>query len=133
VEIGLLHLHRTLAYLVFLVALADMVLALTKARTDPRMATILRWSHSVGVIWAGRVTLVVGGALMVVSHLPLATWWIWVCLLLWGPVEAVAVRLVKPDVQAVLDGGTASGRLVGGTLVQLVCIVTIFGLMSVRP
>ena len=132
-QTGLLHLHRTLAYLVFLVALADVVLALTKARTDPKTAGMLRWCHNVGLMWAGRLTLVGGLALVFATGYPLATWWLWVSLLLWGPIEAVGKRLVAPEIQAVRDGGQASGRLLSGVGIQLVCIVIIFGLMTVRP
>ncbi|MEC7947372.1 MAG: hypothetical protein VX265_07360 [Myxococcota bacterium] len=132
-QTGLLHLHRTLAYLVFLVALADVVLVLTKARTDPKTAGMLRWCHSVGLMWAGRLAIAGGLVLFFVSGYPLAAWWAWVSLLLWGPIEAVGKRLVAPEVQAVRDGGQASGRLMAGVGIQLVCIVIIFGLMTVRP
>ena len=37
-ETGLLHLHRTLGYVIFLAALVNVVLVLTKARTDARAA-----------------------------------------------------------------------------------------------
>lgn len=131
--VGLLHLHKSLAYLVFLVALADVVLALTRARTDPRMAGMLRWTHGVGLMWGGRLTLLCGIGYSVASGYPLATWWLWVSLLLWGPMEAVGKRLVGPEIQAVRDGGQASGRLLSGVGIQLVCVVIIFALMSVRP
>jgi len=131
--VGLLHLHKSLAYLVFLVALADVVLALTKARTDARMAGMLRWTHGVGLMWGGRLTLICGIAYALVAGYPLATWWLWVSLLLWGPMEVVGKRLVGPEVQTVRDGGQASGRLLSGAGIQLVCVVIIFALMSVRP
>ena len=132
-ETGLLHLHKSLAYLVFLVALADVVLALTKARTDARMAGMLHWCHGVGLMWGGRVTILCGIGLVLATGYPLGTWWLWVSLLLWGPMEAVGKRLVAPEVQAVRDGGQASGRLLSGVGIQLVCVVIIFALMSVRP
>ena len=131
--VGILHLHKALAYLVFLVALANVVLALTSGRTDPRAAKALKISHAAGMMGAGRLNLVLGIVLWVLLPYGPGTWWMWVTLLLWGPIEAVGKRLVKAEVQTVVDGGRGSSRLVMGTAVQLVCIVVIFGLMTVRP
>ena len=125
--------HKVLAYLIFLAALANLVLALTKGRTDARMARILRWGHRAGVLGAGRLAVVVGLGLFHALPYSLGTWWIWGSLLLWGPVEVLGKRLVRGEVDAVVDGGQASGRLVLGVGLQLVCVVIIFGLMSVRP
>ncbi len=130
---GFLHLHKALAYLMFLVALADVILALTAARSDPRAANVLRWAHTLGLLMAGRVSLVVGLTLWVQLPYGVGTPWIWLSLLLWGPIEVAAKRLVAPELKAVADGGTASGRLLGGVGIELLCVVLIFGLMSVRP
>lgn len=128
--IGLLHTHTSLAYLIFLVALIDLVLVLAKARSDASIAKIVRWSHEIGILWFGRVTILAGLAFVLASHYPLTSWWIWVSVLLWGPVEAMGRRFVKAELQLVEDGGEASSRLTTGTVVQLLCIVIIFGLMS---
>ncbi len=131
---GLLHLHRTLGYAVFFIALVNLGLALSVARTDPRAARVLNALHKFGLLMAGRLNIVLGFALwFMLPQYTVATWWIWVSLLLWGPVEAVAVRMVKPEVALVQDGGTGSGRLLGGATLQLLIIVAIFGLMSARP
>ena len=125
--------HQLLAYLIFIVAIADVVLVLTKARSDARLASVLHWCHTLGVIWAGRITLVVGLALWHSRGLGVGTWWIWVSLACWGPVEVVGKRLVHAETELVRDGGQGSGRMVTGVAVQLLCIIVIFGLMSARP
>lgn len=133
-ETGLHHLHRTLAYLVFLVALADVVLVITKARTDARVAGVLHWAHGAGLLWGGRVTVVAGAVLwFLIPEWGVGTWWLWLCLLLWGAVEGVGGALVKSELKVVTSGGSASGRLLLGTIIQLIAVVVIFGLMSVRP
>jgi len=130
---GLRHTHQYLAYLMFLVALINMMLVLAKARSDENIARIVRWSHEIGILWAGRVIILAGfGYTLSVSY-PLSTWWIWASILLWGPVEAMGRRFVKAELALVADGGEASSRLVTGAAVQLVCIIVIFGLMSAKP
>lgn len=133
-EVALVHLHRSLGYVVFLVAIANIVLVLTRARTEGRAASVLHWCHDYGLLWVGRVNLAVGVAL--VWFLPEwggSTWWAWASAILWGPVEGVGNALVKREVRAVRAGGMASGRLMLGVLVELIAVVVIFGLMSTRP
>lgn len=133
-ETGLLHLHRTLGYVIFLAALVDLVLVLTKARTDARVANVFAKVHTIGVLMAGRLNIVLGLVMMgVLPWVQVSSWWAWAGLLLWGPIEVVSKRLVKPEVAVVRDGGTASGRLLMGAAVELVIIVAIFGLMTARP
>ncbi len=133
-EIGLLHLHRTLGYLVFFASLVNLVLVLVKARSDARAAAALHWVHQVAVLGAGRLNLVLGVAMVfLLPWVPKGAVWAWAGLLLWGPIEVVSKRLVKPEIAMVRDGGSASGRLLLGTAVELLIIVAIFGLMSARP
>ena len=130
---GLLHSHTGLAYLIFLVALLNLVLILARARVDADMAKIAHYVHTFGLLMLGRINLVLGLALwaMMYSSVPLATtWWMWVSLLLWAPIEIVGKRFVKAELQHVRDGGAASGRLVGGAALELLFVVLIFGLMS---
>ncbi len=129
----LLTIHRSLAYLVFLVALANVVLVLTKARSDARIASVLHWSHTIGLLWAGRVTMVLGLGLWHTTGWSVGTWWIWVSLLAWGPVEALGKRKVRAETDMVRDGGRGSGGMVVGVVVQLICVIAIFGLMSAAP
>lgn len=132
--IGMLHTHKTLAYAVFLVALVNLVIALSKGRTDPAVARVLHWTHTIGLLMAGRLNILVGFVLWgLMGAQTSGTLYLWVSLILWGPIEAVSKRMVKPEIALVQDGGTGSGRLVAGTAIELVCIVVIFGLMSARP
>lgn len=131
--IGLLHTHRSLAYLLFLIALINLVMVLAKARSDEGMARIVRYTHEIGILWFGRVNILVGLSYVFLSGYPLATWWLWVSLLLWGPIEMMGRRFVKAELKIVEDGGEASGRLTTGAVVELLCITIIFGLMSARP
>lgn len=131
--IGLMHTHRTLAYLLFLVALINLVLALSKGRNDPGFARGLHLSHKIGIMMLGRLNLVLGAALWYLKGWPVTTWWLWVSFLLWGPVEVLGKRLVSPEVSHVQDGGQASGRLIAGVVAELLIVAVIFGLMSARP
>lgn len=132
--IGLLHTHRTLAYLMFLVALVNLVLALSKGRNDPGFARGLELTHKIGILMFGRVNLLLGVVLWNVhGGWPITTWWMWVSFLLWGPIEVIGKRMVAPEVALVRDGGQASGRLIAGVAAELLVIAIIFGLMSARP
>ena len=54
--IGLLHLHRTLAYLLFGVALMNVGLTLSRGRTDPRMAGFVGGITRYGIRMGGGPT-----------------------------------------------------------------------------
>jgi len=134
VEIGLIHGHKSLAYLMFGIALINVVLALMPNRN----AKVLKILHTI-LMNTGRLTLIIGLSIWAVkwSGAPILNmWWAWSALLLWGPIEVLAKRMVKPDIQYLLDGGQSSKKLVMGTVGQLIIIAVIFGLMSakaVRP
>ena len=132
-SVGLLHLHKMLAYVLVLVAVGNVVLALTGGRSNPRLAKILRVSHNFGALMIGRLNILLGLVMVFVLSYPLTTWWLWVSVLLWGPAEVAGKRMVKAELQTVLDGGAGGSRMVAGTALQLLCVVLIFGLMSVRP
>ena len=53
-----------------------------------------------------------------------------VSILLWGPVEVMAKRFVVPELDLLQAGASKSNKLTIGVVVQLVCIICIFGLMS---
>ena len=129
------NLHKFLGYTVFLVAVFDMGMVMTSARTEAMMARIVGWAHNIGLIWLGRLEILVGiGMLMRSREVYLDSalgyaWPAWVSLLLWGLVEVMAKRKIKPELQVVQDGGKASSHLVKGAGVQLLVVTVIFGLM----
>ena len=132
--IGLLHAHRTLAYGVFLVALGNLLLVLWGGRSNPKVAAAIGALARYGLRMGGGLTIVLGAALWAVqSSYPLGTWWIWVSILLWAPVDILGGRIVLPEVALVRDGGQATARLTLAVLGQLLCVTAIFGLMSTRP
>lgn len=129
-EIGLIHGHKSLAYLMFGIALINVVLALKPNRS----AKALKILHTV-LMNIGRLTLLVGVSLWMIkwSAAPvLNMWWAWSALLLWGPIEVLAKRMVKPEIQYLMDGGQSSSKLVIGTVGQLLIIAVIFALMSAK-
>lgn len=131
---GLLHLHRTLAYLVFLTALVSVILVLSRGRTDPKMAAMVGAAVRYGIHMGGGLTVLIGLGLWAAHPSWSATTpWIWVSLLLWGPVEVLGRRLVLPEVSLVQDGGQGTSRMILGAVGQLLAIAAIFGLMSARP
>lgn len=132
--IGLLHLHRTLAYLLFGVALMNVGLALSRGRTDPRMAGLVGGITRYGIRMGGGLTVLGGVALWSMSpHIPLTATWTWASLVLWVPVELCGSRLLLPEVALVQDGGMGTNRMLFGALGQLLLIAIIFGLMSAHP
>ena len=129
-EIGLIHGHKSLAYLMFGIALINVVLALKPNRST----TALKILHMV-LMNIGRLTLLVGVSLWMIkwSAAPILNmWWAWSALLLWGPIEVLAKRMVKPEIQYLIDGGQSSSKLIVGTVGQLLIIAVIFALMSAK-
>ena len=129
-EVGLIHGHKSLAYLMFGIALINVVLALKPNKS----AKALKILHTV-LMNIGRLTLLVGLSLWTVkwSGVPILNmWWAWSALLLWGPIEVLAKRMVKPEIQYLMDGGQSSNKLVKGTVGQLLIIAIIFALMSAK-
>ncbi len=101
--IGLLHLHRTLAYLLFGVALMNVGLTLSRGRTDPRMAGFVGGITRYGIRMGGGLTVLGGLALWAMSpHIPISTTWTWASLVLWVPVELCGSRLLLPEVALAL-------------------------------
>jgi hypothetical protein len=129
---GLLHTYETLAHLLFLVAILNLVLVLAKAGSDENIARILRYSHEIGILWFGRAMLLAGCGIIFAGG-NLQEWCLWASILLWGPVEALGRRVVKTELRLVEDGGRAASRLTTGATIELLCILIIFGLMSAQP
>ena len=132
VLIGLLQTQRTLSYLLFLVALVNLILALSKGRNDPGFARGLHLSHKVGILVMGRINVLIGVGVWILEGAALTMWGFWVSLLLWVPVELIGRWMIAPEVSLVQDGVQASARLVAGVAVQLLMVAMIFGLMSAK-
>ena len=131
--VGLLHSHSGLAYIVFLAALLNLFFALASGSLGKNNVALLTWTHRV-LLWCGRINLLIGGIYWAVAGFisaPLTQqWWIVVSVLLWGPVEVMAKRFVLPELDLLQAGASQSKKLTIGVVVQLVCIICIFGLMS---
>lgn len=130
---GIIHLHRTLGYLLFLVAMLNLGLAFARGRTDPRTASLIAALTRYGVRMGGGLTVVLGVIHWTQSTWPLTTPWLWASLLLWVPVEILGKRMILAETALVMDGGQGTLRLILGTAGQLFAIALIFGLMSARP
>ena len=133
-DIGLLHSHTGAAYIIFLAAIINLVLALAPSKNVGGMAKIMGLLHNV-LLWGGRVNLLIGIVMWMrrFSEVPiLELWWAWSALFFWAPVEILAKRMVKPDLQYMQDGGQASQKLVIGTGLQLLVVAIIFGIMHAK-
>ena len=131
--VGLLHSHSGLAYIVFLAALLNLFFTLASGSLGKNSVALLTWTHRV-LLWGGRVNLLIGGVYWAVAGFVSAPliqqWWILVSVLLWGPIEVMAKRFVVPELDLLQAGASKSNKLTIGVVVQLVCIICIFGLMS---
>jgi hypothetical protein len=129
-DVGMQHLHRSLAYLVILSALIGMILAVLGAGKKPGLANIMSKTHNFGLMMTGRLVYLSGFANVVLGGHLFTNHTIIAGILLWIPMEVVAKRMVKPELSVVLDGGRAGGKLMAGTAIQLLVIVATFGLMD---
>ena len=131
-ETGLIHGHTGLAYLIFVLALVNVVLSLMPNKNTPTMAKYFKVSHTV-MLNLGRTTLLIGLIIWATQRsFDLSLWWAWSAVLIWGPMEVVAKRLVKPEITYMAEGGQASNKLTIGVVAQLLIVALIFGLMSMK-
>ena len=133
-DIGLLQSLSGVAYIIFVAAIVNLVLALApnqNASTTSKMMTVF---HQI-LMWGGRLNLLIGIALWGL-HFPslsaLNRWWGVFALLLWAPVEVIANKMINPDLRYMRDGAPSSKKLVLGTGVQLVLVAAIFGIMHAK-
>ena len=130
-DTGLLHSHTGLAYIIFIAALVNLVLALTKSSNGKGIASVISIFHLI-ILWCGRISILIGILMWFrrFSEVPfLNMWWAWSALILWAPIEIMAKRLVIPDLSYMKEGGQSSNKLVLGTGLQLLLIAIIFGIM----
>jgi hypothetical protein len=131
-EVGLIHLHKSLAHLLVLASLLSMILAVAGAGKKASLANVMSKTHQYGVLMLGRVIYVAGLATAVLGGYPIFQPWLLAGLLLWGAVEVSAKRLVAPELEGVVDGGLGSTKLLVGAAIQLFVIVSIYGVMQMR-
>jgi hypothetical protein len=130
---GIMHGHKHLGYLLVIIPLIQVLLVFAGGAKKPGLAKVVgllaRWSYRV----LGGLVMLLGLALWYSLGYSLFSGFIWIALLLWGPIEVASKRMVLPQVQAVIDGGEASNKMLIGSAVQLLCLVVIVGLMTVKP
>ena len=129
-DVAIQHLHKSLAYLVILSALVDMILAVLGAGKKAGLARIMSKTHNFGLMMTGRLVYVLGFANVSMYGHSFSNHAVLAGIVLWIPMEVVAKRMVKPELSDVIDGGRAGGRLMAGAAIQLLVIVAIFGLMD---
>ncbi len=125
----LYHVHKDIGYLVFVLLVLQFLLVLSGAQKKEGMRRALDLIQTVAVRIGGPLILLAGFYLWHYFAYPVSTWWMWVALLLWGPMEIVGKRMVRPELEASVAGGNSSKLLLGATL-QLIIILAIFGLMT---
>ncbi len=130
---GLLHGHKGLAYLLCLAVAICFFMAIFGARKSAKANKVFDGINRFGVLMIGRVNLLVGIAALVMTSTSVLSAWVIGSVLLWGIVEVARPRLIAPEVAAVRDGKVGGAGMVIGVVAQLLAIVAIFGLMTVRP
>lgn len=130
---GLKHLHMNLAHLLVLTSLIGMILAVLGASKKPSLAKMMAKNHKFGVLMLGRLIYVAGFGVAMTGGHSLSQPWMVAGILLWGAVEVVGKRMISPELEDVVEGGQGSGKLMAGAALQLLVIVTVYGLMQMKP
>ena len=133
---GVFHLHSGLAHLIFVAALVNVAFALSVAKNPISLAKMMQWGHRI-VLFGGRLNLILGFIWLAIDprfhhRSVLSFWWILVSILCWGGIEIAAKRLVKSDLSVVLVGGAPSKKLFLGFVIELVLILVIYAMMSIK-
>lgn len=130
---GLSHSHKYLGYLLALLPMIQLLLVLAGARSKGSLARMVGLIASKGYNIFGGIIILLGFVLFFGGSYPMNSVFVWVSVALWAPIAICSKRIVLPECEAVLAGGEASSRMLVGTLVQLLCMVAIVGLMTVKP
>ena len=130
---GMMHGHKHLGYLLALLPIIQLILIFAGATKKPGLAKAVRLIAKIGYNALGGIVILLGLALWFTLGYGLTTGFAWLGLVLWAPVAVTAKRMVVPHCEAVMNGDTGEGKMMVGTIVQLVAIVTIVGLMTVKP
>jgi hypothetical protein len=123
------HTHTDLGYLILALLVLQFLLVLSGGASKPALRRALDLIQTVAVRVVGPIILLAGFYLWHKNGISVGTWWIWVSFLLWGPMEVVGKRMVRPALE-VSDSEQKSGKLLLGVTLQLVIIISIFGLMT---
>lgn len=126
---GFALLHRLLAELLLLVALINLALVMSRARTDARAAAWVDGLVRYGVGWAGRGMVAIGMALRWGAPEQPWAWWA-LCLSVWAGVELLGRRWVLPDTGMMALGGQGTSRMLVGATGQLIGVAILYGLMA---
>ncbi len=132
-QTGLNHLHTNFAHLLVFMALINMILAVLGAGKKPGLAKMMKMTHRFGILALGRVIYVAGLGVAMVGGFSFTSPWILAGLLLWGAVEVAGKRMIASELDGVAEGGAGSAKLLVGAAIQLVVIVTVYGLMQMKP
>jgi len=127
------HSHKYLGYLLSLLPMIQLVLVLAGARNKGSMARVVALIAGKGYNIFGGIIILLGFALFFVRGYPMSSLFVWASLVLWAPIAICSKRMVLPECEAVMGGGSGSPRMLVGTVVQLLCMVAIVGLMTVKP
>ena len=88
------------------------------------------------MLFGGRINIIIGAIFwykLGFSDIGLVgNLWALISLLLWGVVEVLGKRMVIEDLLFVLDGAPTSKNLIVGVSLQLLLMIIIFALMSIR-
>ncbi|MEC7988214.1 MAG: hypothetical protein VX278_23810 [Myxococcota bacterium] len=133
---GLSHSHSGLANLVFVASLVNIAFALSVSKNPIPLAKMMQWGHRI-VLFGGRLNLILGFIWLLSdpqfqNRSILSFWWVLVSILCWGGIEVAAKRMVKSDLSVALVGGAPSKSLFWGFIVELVLILLIYAMMSVK-
>lgn len=133
---GLQHSHYGLGYLLLVVALLNIALSLSPSKNPQNFSKMMRLCHQI-YLFGGRSNLILGISMVVMKPgwIPeqlTGMWWMVLPVLLWGGAEVVSKRLVKPQLQAILEGLPSNRNLLIGFLVELIVLALIFLCMIYR-
>ena len=117
---GFMHGHKHLGYLLSLLPVIQVILVLAGGTKKPGLAKAVRLMAKMGYRIIGGLVMLMGFVLWFSLSYGVATGFIWITILLWGPIEVASKRLVVPQCDAVLSGGEGSSQMLLGSLIQLV-------------
>ncbi len=130
---GIVHSHKYLGYLVGGIVILNFLLTIVGARRSAGMAKVVDLLGKIGLGAIGGIVMLAGIYLWVQLNHGLGALWIWGSIALWAPVAVLGKRMVGGEAVKVQEGGEGSSRMVLGAFIQLLCVVAIIGMMTVKP